>query len=72
MAAEPGSIDGELGWSQHDYQLSNSALRHWYFQVKGTVRVCDIVSLLYHNRRHIYDMSGGGVRDIGWVRDFHD
>lgn len=67
MAAEPGYIDGELRWSKHDYQLSNSALRHWDFQVKGTVRVCDIASLLYNYSRHLYDMSGGGSGCRWWV-----
>ena len=67
MAAEPGYINGELRWSRHNYQLSNSALRHWVFEVKGTVRVCDIASLLYNDRRHLYDMSGGGSGCRWWV-----
>lgn len=67
MAAEPGYINGELRWSKHNYQLSTSAIRHWDFQVRKSVRVCDIASLLYRQGRHLYDMSGGGSGCRWWM-----
>ena len=67
MAAEPGYMDGELRWSKHDYQRSSSAIRHWDFEVRVTLRVCDFARLLDDTHRHLYDMSGGGSGCRWWV-----
>lgn len=37
------------------------------FPTTGNVRVVDLLRLIYANRRHEYDMSGGGSGCRYWV-----
>ncbi|KKZ66746.1 hypothetical protein EMCG_07577 [[Emmonsia] crescens] len=67
MAAEYGDPTGNLAWTDHTYGLTNSALQHWDFQAAQGVQVAHIARLIYGNRRHKYEMSGGGSGCRYWV-----
>lgn len=67
MAAEPGFIDGELRLTSQTYQLTNSAIAHFDFDTLGSPRVADFLRIIYQNRRHIYEMSGGGSGCRYWM-----
>lgn len=68
MAAEPGYINGELRLTSQNYQLTNSAITHFDYQVLGTRRVADFLRTIYQNRRHVYEMSGGGSGCRYWMQ----
>ena len=67
MRADPGFVNGILEWTENQYLLTNSALRHWDYPIVGHVRLCDIARLLYEAKRHRYDMSGGGSGCRYWL-----
>lgn len=58
MAAKPGYITGELEIRRHQYILSNTAIKVWDFAVVSGVTVQHLINLVYHKRRHLYNMSG--------------
>lgn len=67
MRTDPGYVNGILEWTELQYTLTNSSVRHWDYPVLGNVRVCDIARLLYGAKRNQYDMSGGGSGCRYWV-----
>jgi hypothetical protein len=65
MTAPPGYIDGELQIREYGYQ--NSTSERWsrtWTCVRGVV-VDHFVGLIYENKRHLYNMSGGGSGVVG-------
>lgn len=66
MRAEPGYIDGILDWTVQAYTETTSGIQYWDYTAKNSVRVCDIVDMIYRNGRHLYDMSGGGSGCRWW------
>lgn len=67
MAAEAGYIDGELRLTSQNYQLTNSAIIHFDYDVIGTPRVADFLRIIYQYRRHVYELSGGGSGCRYWM-----
>jgi len=67
MRAEPGYVTGELSLTAQNYQMTNSAIAHFDFPTLGAVQVGDLVRLVYQNRRHMYEMSGGGSGCRYWM-----
>ena len=60
MRAQRGFIDGQLNVTDHNYIVSNSALRSWDYLASRTHTVGHYVSLILNWRRDKYNMSGGG------------
>jgi hypothetical protein len=60
MAAEYGDPTGRLEWTTYNYQLTNSALFYWDYNLTGGLTVKNVYDLVYHNRRDRYQFSGGG------------
>lgn len=67
MAPEYGDPTGILVWSQHQYTVTTSAIKHWDYSVEPNVKVGHIADLIIRLRRDQYDMSGGGSGCRWWV-----
>lgn len=68
MAAEPGYINGELRLTSQNYQLTNSAITYFDFDTLESPRVANFLRIIYNNRRHTYEMSGGGSGCRYWMQ----
>lgn len=67
MRAEPDYVDGILDLTSQSYSLTTSAIETFDYPVRGNVRVCDMIGLIYQYRRNEYNMSGGGSGCRYWV-----
>lgn len=60
-------LTGELQWENHNYVISNSAIRCWDIPVVTPgLAVAHVVSLFLGMNRHEYDMAGGGSGCRWW------
>ncbi|PVH70795.1 hypothetical protein DL98DRAFT_436342 [Cadophora sp. DSE1049] len=60
MFADYGNTTGTLMVDEFDYQLTNSALRHWDYKVVPGVTAKMVKDLIYYQGRDRYQFSGGG------------
>lgn len=60
MTADYGDPTGSIEWTTYNYQLTNSALHHWDYQMAEGVTVKHVYDLVYYYRRNQYFFSGGG------------
>jgi len=67
--ADPKSskMDGKLDVKKYDYELSNSAVKHWDFAVPGNLTVGAILGLIRDKGRNRYIMAEGGVGCRHWT-----
>jgi hypothetical protein len=69
MTTEPGYITGQLVITDHNYILSNNAIRSFDFDVNPayTITVDHFISLIFEYKRNFYNFSGGGSGCSYWV-----
>ncbi|KAH6719533.1 hypothetical protein BKA61DRAFT_473500 [Leptodontidium sp. MPI-SDFR-AT-0119] len=60
MTAQYGEPTGKLVVDEFKYQLTNSALRHWDYEMVSGVTVKMVKDLVYYQGRDRYQFSGGG------------
>jgi hypothetical protein len=61
------SSTGTLIWTKAPYVESNSQLRSWTYEPTQTITVKDVANLIYGNKRHIFEFSGGGSGCRFWM-----
>lgn len=67
MVTGYGETEGRLEWSDLAYPLTNSAIKHWDFQVAMDTEVQHVARTIYQYNRHRYQFSGGGSGCRFWV-----
>lgn len=67
MVTDYGDINGRLEWTDLAYLLTTSAIQHWDFPVTMAIEVRHVADIIYRNRRHQYQFSGGGSGCRFWV-----